>query len=101
MNLDFILTYLVPLLIPALLGLAVMPVMQILKKFSTYLDARPAWMKQLVVALLALLATKGSSLIGIAIPEDILGMNGDAVTVVLTALVAFVVHKLQKPAVVA
>lgn len=101
MNLDFILTYLVPLLIPALLGLAVVPVMQMLKKASTYLDTRPAWMKQLAVAVLALVATKGSSLLGIAIPEDVLGMNGDAVTAVLTALVAFLVHKFQKPAVVA
>lgn len=96
MNMSFFITYILPLLIPAVLGALVMPIMQLFKKLSTKLDEAPAWLKQLIVAGMALGATQLAKLIGVPVPADILSMNGDAVTAVLTALVAFLVHKLAK-----
>lgn len=95
---DFILTYLMPILIPALLGVSLVPVMGGLKKLSIWVDGLPAWAQRAIVGLLAVGATQLGKLVGVPIPEDVLHMNGEAVTALLTALIAFATHKLTKKA---
>lgn len=95
---DFVLKYLLPILIPALLGVSLVPVMAFLKKLSAWVDNLPAWAQRAIVGLLAVGATQLGAVLGVPIPEDVLHMNGEAVTAILTALIAFLTHKLTKKA---
>lgn len=91
-----ILQKLLPVLLPLLLGLAVAPVMQMLKRASTWLDMQSPVVKRVVVALLSVGATFLAKATNLPIPEDVLSMNGEVVTALLTALAAFLTHKLVK-----
>ena len=93
---DFFVTYLVPILIPALLGVSLVPVMTFLKGLSAKVDAMPPWAQRAIVGVLAVGATQLGTLLGIPIPSDILHVNGEAMTAILTALFAFLTHKLTK-----
>jgi len=94
---DFIITYLLPILIPAVLGAVVSPILQGLKRASDWLEAQKPWVKQLAVGVLSLVATLGAPVLGVPIPADILHMDGTVVTTILTALFAFLTHKLSRP----
>lgn len=91
-----LLTALLPILLSALLGVSLVPVMTALKKAAAWVDDLPAWAQRAIVGLLAVGATQLGAVLGIPIPEDVLHMNGEAVTALLTALIAFATHKLTK-----
>ena len=85
-----------PLLISALVAALVVPVMQGLKKLSAFIDTLPSYAKRVIVILLAYGTTLAFSAIGAPIPEDVLNMDGEAVSAVLSALFAFLGHFLLK-----
>jgi len=93
---DILTTYLIPLLVPFVLGIAVQPFMQLLKKFSTTVDGWSPAVKRLVVGILSLGAVQLSTLLGVQFSPDVLAWDSEAVTTVLTALMAFATHFLIK-----
>jgi hypothetical protein len=91
-----ILLKLLPVLLPLLLGLAVVPAMQGLKKLSAWVEMQSPLIKRILVLALSAVATLLAKVTNLPVPDDILHMDGEMVTAILTALVAFATHALTK-----
>lgn len=91
---DFFLT----LLIPSIVGLILTFAVTGLKSIATWVDALNPWIQRVIVGLLGYGAIWLTSHLGVPVPEDVLHMDGQTVSAVLTALFAFLYHKIRKDA---
>jgi hypothetical protein len=93
--LDFLVA-LLPSLSPVLVSVLVYPTMQLLKALFNRLDQSRAWVKQLLVGLLSLGAAKAAALWGITIPLAADQVTNEAVTGILGAIIAMLLHIAQR-----
>ena len=85
-------------LIPALVGVAVTYAMSGLKAVATFVDGLNPWLQRALVGLLATGAVALTNLLGVPVPEDMLHMDGETLSTVLTAAFALLYHFLRKKA---
>ena len=68
-----------------------------LQKLFLLIERLPAWAKRVLVGTIAVVLTKAYALIGVVdVPTDILGMSGEDVAAVVSAILAFLFHKADK-----
>lgn len=86
---------LIPLLVAAVTGAVVMPLFQLFKKASTWLDAQNAWIKRLLVGVLSFAAVKLTTLTGITIPSDIFSIDATTLQTLVSFGAATLLHFLK------
>lgn len=86
---------LIPLLVAAVAGAVVMPVFQVFKKVSAWLDGLNPWIKRAIVAVLSVAAVKLTQLSGIVIPADIFSMDATTLQSAVAFGVATLLHFLK------
>lgn len=90
MDWQLLITSLIPVIAGALTSLA----MTGLRKVSAWVDAQAAWIKQLIVVLIAFGVTQLGALLGLELPTNALLWDGTIVETVITALLAFGVYNI-------
>lgn len=83
---DLVMTKLLDLVLPLVVGLIVPFALDLLKKASAWLDAAPATVKQVMAFVIAGLCTSLAQLLGIAVPTDLAAWDGPFVQTVLAGL---------------
>lgn len=83
-------------ILPIIFGVITVPIMNALKKASDWVDARPAWLQQFIVLIIAYILTQIGALAGVKLPTTIGGLDSTAVQTILVWLISQAVHIAQK-----
>lgn len=80
------------LAIPVIVGVLTVPLVNLIKKASTWVDALPDAVKQLFVLLVAYAANLLSGLLGVTLPTSLGGFDSTAVGTLISAVLAYLLH---------
>ena len=75
-------------LTPVIIGIAVRPAVDLIKKANKWIDAAPAYVKQGLAVALAALATFLTHLLGVPVPADLAQWDAEVIKILLAALIA-------------
>lgn len=87
---------LMTLLGPAIAGLLTVPILNAIKRLSTWVDNTPAVVKQMLAIVIAFVLTKGGELINTALPTDLALFTGESLEALIAAGIAYGVHAGRK-----
>lgn len=83
-------------LAPLAVALLTVPLMEALQKAVVWLDGQMAFVKQIVVVLIAWVLTQLGGLLDLALPTDLALFTGNDMEAVIAAAVAFAIHAGRK-----
>lgn len=84
------------LLYAAIAGALVSVILQGFKKINTWLDQQSAWQKRLLLGLLSAGAVFLGERIGVAVPPDVLNLDGAVLEGILIAVMGHLTHAGKK-----
>ncbi len=91
-----VLITLAEVLAPVIVGLLTVPLTDQLKRLLDWIKARPPWVVQLFVPIIALGLTYLSKLIGVALPADLWLWAEPEIAAVLSAAIAYAIYAAKK-----
>lgn len=84
------------LLVPVIVGIATVPLMDLLKKLSTLVDGLPDAVKQLLVIVIAYLLNLVGHALGVTLPTSLGGFDSVTVGSLISAILAYVLKNAQQ-----
>ena len=80
------------LLGPLVVGIVTVPVFNAIKDAAGFIDGTPAWVKQILVTVVAVVLTFVGKWVGVALPGDLAVFAASDVQALLSAAVAMAIH---------